>query len=147
MARCRSLACSSADQRHIAQRGGRQGGEGADGRILYVVERVLVERVQGQYADQLAVDMQAAAQTGMHARVALRIGSHQAVEWVGQLAVGREAHRVVGAENGRQARVRRRIEAPSHQVGRQTGTGHWHQRAFLQMHQRNRIARQHRADR
>jgi len=136
-----------ADQRDVAQRCRRQRGERADGRVGNAVEGTLVQRIERKDADQLAVDVQAAAEAGVHPLFALRVAGQQAVEGVRHVAVGRKTHRGVGFENRRQARVSLRVEAPPHQIGRQSDAGHRNQGAFLQVQQRDGVAWQHRADR
>ena len=54
----------------------------------------LIEGIERQHTDELAVDMQAAAHARMDRQFALGVGSQQPVKRVGQIAVGRKAHRV-----------------------------------------------------
>ena len=135
------------DQRHVAQRRRGKRGKGADGGVANLIEGPRVGGVEGQHADQFAVDVQATAEAGMHLLGRFEVAGQQTVEGVGQGAVGGKAQRRVGGQDLRQARVRRRGKAPPHQLGRQAVAGHRHQHIVLQVEQGHRIARQHLADR
>ena len=83
----------------------------------------------------------------MHRHLVFGIAGEQPVERVGQIAVGGKTHRVGRGQDRRQPRVRFRVEAPAHQVGRQPLAGHRHQRALVEVQQRDRVAGQDRTDR
>ena len=69
------------------------------------VERVRLERVGGERADDLAALRERAAEAGVDALEGVRVLLEQPVEGVGERAVRREEHGVGRAEDGVEARV------------------------------------------
>ena len=117
---------------------GRQVGQEA---VADGLERAGLQSVGGEHADQLALDVQRAAQARVHVAAEHDgLVEHQAVVGVGQRAVGREAGGLGAGADDVQSRVFAAREAPAVDVLGETVAGHRDQVVALEAQQGHGVA-------
>jgi hypothetical protein len=124
-------------------------GHGRGGQVGQALQRGHVDAVEARQrqcvqrheAPGTVLHAQGAAHAIVHGQVAVHM-LDQAVVGIGQAAVGREAQRARGLQQGLQPRVLPDQETPAQRVGRQAVHGQRHQRVAIQAQQRHGIGRQ-----
>ena len=131
------------DERGGAQRSTGERPECRQEARVEAVERRGVERVERERADHLAALREGAADAGVDVLERVRVVLDQAVERIGQRAVGGEAHRVGRAQDRVEARVLAAVVTAAERGAHEAMAGHGHERIAFEPQQAGGVGRDH----